>query len=170
MKLLKTKQEEGLCILAVSHKIDEIYQMADRITVLRNGDIIYSERVGDVEVIDIIRMAYTQTEQTDKLTNRDFHKLFNFNLAILNDIPMNIIVIDDHGLIKVIHKAAKKHFNLDLNSSSLNTIDTVLDPNKETIDRIHELLAKNERGVLFDVPIILADMATINNIFTLPVF
>ncbi|MCL7745765.1 sugar ABC transporter ATP-binding protein [Halalkalibacter alkaliphilus] len=39
-RVMRQLQSEGIAIVFVSHRLDEIYQMCDRITVLRDGDFI----------------------------------------------------------------------------------------------------------------------------------
>ncbi len=48
--LLRRLREQGLAIIYISHRLEEVFQLADRVTVLRDG-----EEVGTVEVSDVDR-------------------------------------------------------------------------------------------------------------------
>lgn len=47
--VLKKLKAEGLAILFVSHFLDQVYEISDRITVLRNGKFICEEPVGNID-------------------------------------------------------------------------------------------------------------------------
>lgn len=47
--LVKTLRDEGISVLLISHSLEEIFSLTDRITVLHNG-----ERVGTVESSDVV--------------------------------------------------------------------------------------------------------------------
>ena len=41
-------REQGITIIYVSHKLDEVFRIADKITILRDGNDVFSGEVGDV--------------------------------------------------------------------------------------------------------------------------
>lgn len=53
---LKTLKEKGFTIVFISHKLGEIKEICDRITVLRNGKVTGNAEIKDVSVSDIARM------------------------------------------------------------------------------------------------------------------
>jgi ABC-type sugar transport system ATPase subunit len=56
LRLLRRLASEGMSILYISHKINEIFTLADRVTVLRDGRYIGTEKISDVTPDQIIRM------------------------------------------------------------------------------------------------------------------
>ncbi|HEX2621601.1 MAG TPA: sugar ABC transporter ATP-binding protein [Phototrophicaceae bacterium] len=56
LALLKRLAAEGVGILYISHKLKEIFAVADRVTVLRDGHYIGTERVKDITHDHVIRM------------------------------------------------------------------------------------------------------------------
>ena len=56
--VVKGLKEEGIAIMIVNHKLDEIYQIADKLTILRNGQYISS---GDISEYDSARFAKDMT-------------------------------------------------------------------------------------------------------------
>jgi len=54
--LIQTLNDEGITILVISHSIDEIFDLADRTTVLHNGDIVGTVDTDDAVKDDIVEM------------------------------------------------------------------------------------------------------------------
>ena len=54
--LIRKLRDAGVSIIYVSHKMDEIFRIADRITVLRDGRRIDTKAASDTNVDDVIRM------------------------------------------------------------------------------------------------------------------
>ena len=55
-KLILDQKSKGTTILYISHKLNEVFTIADRVTVLRDGKMIGSERIADVNENELIRM------------------------------------------------------------------------------------------------------------------
>jgi len=53
--LLKNMQAEGLSIVYVSHRLSEIYRISNRITVLRDGQLIATETAADMSAQQLVR-------------------------------------------------------------------------------------------------------------------
>jgi ribose transport system ATP-binding protein len=49
-------RQQGLAIIYISHRLEEIFQLADRVTVLKDGKLVGSENVGNVDRRSLIRM------------------------------------------------------------------------------------------------------------------
>jgi ABC-type sugar transport system ATPase subunit len=54
--LIRKLRDTGVSIIYVSHKMDEIFRIADRITVLRDGRRIDTKAASETDVDDVIRM------------------------------------------------------------------------------------------------------------------
>jgi ribose transport system ATP-binding protein len=53
---MRALRERGVSIVFISHRMDEIFEICDRVTVLRDGQLVSVESVSDVTAEDIIRM------------------------------------------------------------------------------------------------------------------
>ena len=53
---LKKLKEKGNTIIFISHKLNEVREICDRITVLRKGEVVGSANISDVSEADIARM------------------------------------------------------------------------------------------------------------------
>ncbi|NDK32056.1 sugar ABC transporter ATP-binding protein [Nesterenkonia haasae] len=52
--LVDQLREEGIAILYVTHLLNEVMQLADRVTVLRSGSAVWSERTADITKADVV--------------------------------------------------------------------------------------------------------------------
>jgi ribose transport system ATP-binding protein len=54
--LIRSLKAQGVAIVYITHKLDELFQIADSVTVLRDGKLIGSNSIEDVTHDDIVRM------------------------------------------------------------------------------------------------------------------
>lgn len=55
-ELIRTLKREGLTVLIISHNIDEVFSLTDRLTVLDNGNLVGTVRTADVTNDQVLRM------------------------------------------------------------------------------------------------------------------
>ena len=55
-KLIETLKAEGITIIYISHFLEEVYRIADRITVLRDGVVVDTRDRADVTETEVVRM------------------------------------------------------------------------------------------------------------------
>lgn len=53
---MRALKAQGVSIIFISHRMDEIFEIADRVTVLRDGELVGSEPIGSLTEEKIIRM------------------------------------------------------------------------------------------------------------------
>lgn len=53
---IKKLRADGVSIIYISHRIEEVMRIADRVTVLRDGKVISTDSTSEVSIDDIIRM------------------------------------------------------------------------------------------------------------------
>jgi len=56
LKLIRELKSEGIAIIYISHRIEEIFQIADRVTVLRNGKLIGTKKINEIDIDQLIKM------------------------------------------------------------------------------------------------------------------
>ena len=54
--LIMRLKREGTLVLYISHRLEEVFEIADRITVLRDGELVGTVRRDEVDQNDLIRM------------------------------------------------------------------------------------------------------------------
>ncbi|HEX8317489.1 sugar ABC transporter ATP-binding protein [Longimicrobium sp.] len=52
--LIRQLQAQGTAIVYISHRFDELYTVCDRVTVLRDGKLVGTHRVADLERLDLV--------------------------------------------------------------------------------------------------------------------
>jgi len=55
-EVIRSLKAQGVAIVYITHKLDELYQIADSVTVLRDGKLVGSSPIEDVTHDDIVRM------------------------------------------------------------------------------------------------------------------
>jgi len=55
-RIIQRLKEQGLCIVYISHRLEEIFRIADRVTILRDGRRVGSLAVSETNVESVIRM------------------------------------------------------------------------------------------------------------------
>jgi len=69
--VIRKLKEEGLAIVFISHFLDQIYEISDRITVLRNGQLVGEYMTEDLPRIDLVsKMIGKELDDLDALTDR----------------------------------------------------------------------------------------------------
>ncbi|MCH2410311.1 ATP-binding cassette domain-containing protein [Myxococcota bacterium] len=99
--VLKSLRDRGCSILFISHKLDEVIKVADRITVIRRGNTISTHLQGSVSAADLAAMAIgsddfqtrVSTARTEGLTKIKLDGLFAAGAtarSVLSDINLEI--------------------------------------------------------------------------------
>lgn len=60
-RLVRRLREEGTAVIFISHRLEELYTLADRVTVLRDGSYVGTKPMNDVSRDDLIRMMVGRT-------------------------------------------------------------------------------------------------------------
>jgi simple sugar transport system ATP-binding protein len=72
-RLMRRLRDEGVAILFVSHFLDQIYEICDRMTVLRNGTLVGEHMVSDLDQVGLIQLMIGK--ELDKLEELHEHQL-----------------------------------------------------------------------------------------------
>lgn len=67
-RLIRQLQEEGATILYVSHRLEEIFELCQTVTVLRDGRHVGTKPIGDVSHDDLVRMMVGREVETYSLS------------------------------------------------------------------------------------------------------
>ena len=66
-RIIRKLREEGRCIIFVSHKIEEVLQVCDRVTVLRDGRVIGTQKVEALTRNDLVKMMIGRDENIEHM-------------------------------------------------------------------------------------------------------
>ncbi|MFI9583341.1 sugar ABC transporter ATP-binding protein [Streptomyces sp. NPDC052236] len=71
--LMRRLKEQGVAILFVSHFLDQIYEVCDRMTVLRNGTLVGERMVADLDQVGLVKLMIGK--DLDQLEELHEHQL-----------------------------------------------------------------------------------------------
>jgi signal transduction histidine kinase/ABC-type branched-subunit amino acid transport system ATPase component len=173
LPILKEFKSNGSSILFISHRIDDIYNLADRVTIIKNGEVIVTDHLDNIDKITLIRLAYTQMLTDNRLAKSDgaFHELLKYNEAILTKLPINLFVIDRQNNFILINESAKNAFNFDdtfHNDLKLKNIEHIFE--HSFFKKFEETINNRTEEFFYNIPLNLKNSETINTIRVLPIF
>jgi inositol transport system ATP-binding protein len=79
-KIIKDLKSKGVAIIYISHKMEEIYQIADRITILRDGKFIATKNTTDLDKNSLISL----------MVGREIDKLFSENSMAQAEVVLKV--------------------------------------------------------------------------------
>ena len=83
-------RDKGTGILFISHRFDEVFDLCDRITVMRDGRYIATHRTADVTVAEIVR----------EMVGRDIEALFPKTAAEIGDAVLKVDGLSRAGVFR----------------------------------------------------------------------
>ncbi|WP_030599034.1 sugar ABC transporter ATP-binding protein [Streptomyces fulvoviolaceus] len=73
-RLMRQLRDEGVAILFVSHFLDQIYEICDRMTVLRNGALVGEHLVSELDQVGLIHLMIGKAmDQLEELHEHQLH-------------------------------------------------------------------------------------------------
>jgi len=175
IQILKELKQIGMSIIFVTHSIDDIYNFADKVSIIKNGEILITDSVKNIDKINLIKLAYTQISSNEDLenANQEFYSLLKYNEAVLIKLPVNLIVVDHHRKIKLINDYTKQYFGIE-ESSYLNMpfkeLFLVDEDNREAFALIEHGLTEQSSQTFYNVPLHRNNSELITNIKTHPIY
>jgi ABC-type multidrug transport system ATPase subunit/two-component sensor histidine kinase len=170
--LMKLKQA-GMSILFITHRIDDIYQLADRVSIIKNGQILLTDEVKHIDKIYLIKMAYTQISEDPTISdlNKEFYQLLKYNEAILRNLPVNLIVTDNENRIKLVNEYCKHYFQLEKPSYLNVPLDQLVSSsNDEVLNLLKHASSIHEETIFYQVPMTFNQNNLIGNIKLFPIY
>lgn len=78
--IMRRLRENGKSIIYISHKLDEIYTITDKITVYRDGEFIGTGNTKDIDVSQLIKM----------MVGREVDEMFPKEICEIGDVKMEV--------------------------------------------------------------------------------
>jgi ribose transport system ATP-binding protein len=79
-ELIRALKDRGVTVIYISHRIEEVFEIADRVTVLRDGHVVGTYAVGQV----------TPAELVEKMVGRDIADLFQKQEAQRREVVLEV--------------------------------------------------------------------------------
>lgn len=173
MRALNQMKSEGMAILFITHRIDDVYDLADRVSIVKNGEILVTDDVGHIDKMNLLRLTYTQVYSLENAGNRkrEFNQFLKYNEAVLLNLPVNLIVVDGEERVKIVNERCKGYFHLGDAPIANQPLERLLGAeNQETLSLIREAFRSEEGNAFYHVPLAIAGDDTVNNVRTLPIY
>jgi ribose transport system ATP-binding protein len=55
-EVIRTLRERGIAVVYVSHRLDELYEICDMVTVLRDGKVVHTGRIADLDRLRLVSL------------------------------------------------------------------------------------------------------------------
>ncbi len=171
--ILRELKDDGCCIIIMTHKIDWAFDICDRVSIIRYGTNVLTEYVQSIGRMQIIKMAYTQLSETPVInTSSDsFYHLIKYNEAILENLPVNLIILNNDGILKLANKYFIDSFNIDINDYIEKPGESLLDKTIITTKNlILKQLSKNDENTIYHLSLNINDTSGIYNVHCSPIY
>lgn len=87
-KLMRQLKEQGISIIFVTHFLDQVYEICDRITVLRNGKYVATKPVKDLPQEELIHLMLGKNIKAPSATTKKLHKVTQNQSPYLSAIDL----------------------------------------------------------------------------------
>lgn len=148
-KVISNLKEKGISILFVSHKLEEIFEIAERVTILRNGENVTEQLVKD---LDTNKMVYYMTGREIKETTyepeyeedkKPLLKLTNYGLKnMFADINLVIYPGDIIGITGTLGSGRTELAETIFGISSSDSGEMEIDGQKVTINNPRQAIKR----------------------------
>lgn len=133
--LMKRLRGEGVGIIFVTHFLEQVYEVCDRITVLRNG-----KYVGEYEVSELPRVKLVAA-----MMGKDFDDLASIKSGEVKKFSDKDLLIDAQGMS---HKGTIKPFDLQIHKGEVVGLTGLLGSGRSELARVIYGADKNQTGTL----------------------
>lgn len=100
-ELIEDWKEEGMALVFVSHRMDEIFRIADRVMVLRNGRSVGTAEIENVDEADLVAMMVGEERVTITQERDDVPEEFDSPVVLdVKDLNSHAL----HGIDLVVHE------------------------------------------------------------------
>ena len=133
--LMRRLKSEGVGIIFVTHFLEQVYAVCDRITVLRNGTL-----VGEYPIEDLPRVKLVAA-----MMGKEFDDLAAIKSDVSKDFSSEELIIDAKGLS---HKGKIKPFDLEIHKGEVIGLTGLLGSGRSELARVIYGADKNQTGTL----------------------
>ena len=104
--ILSMLRQGGATVLYVSRNVDEIFNFANRVTVLHKGRIVETTDISNVDKLQLVQLTYSSLYSREQLekNNLELFYLHNFNRSIIDNLPIPLLVTDSRGVVVLLNR------------------------------------------------------------------
>jgi len=172
IRILRECSSRGLSVVLITNNIDEVYTIAERASILKNGRIIYDDDINKIEKINLIKLAFIEISKSDqdKIADQTFYQLLKYNEAILLELPINLLIVDKEMTVKIANKSARSFFVLGESEYLNKPLIHIFEKNIHAFDAIANAFVKRDATIIHNLIITLNGFQYHTSIKTYPIF
>ena len=128
-RVLLDYRDRGASVIYISHDMDEVLSLADRVTVLKNGYRRGTEHCANLDKYRLFQLTYSFRLDQEKLEYSEsrFLMLSKYLENIIHHLPVGSIVLDSTNRIHLLNFAATEFFQFDTKEVVNSRIETILE-------------------------------------------
>jgi two-component system sensor histidine kinase AtoS len=160
--ICRTIKSQGKSIVYITSNIDEVFKIADRVTVIRDGYRTGTEKVEDIEPSKLLNLAYNMAffSDTESIVEKPRLLFTKQEETIIKSLPIGMIVLDPAHRVRIMNTSAEKIFVLReataenphvedlLSRLELEEIDQILEAIEQRRHQVREKLMTKDKRVL----------------------
>jgi ABC-type multidrug transport system ATPase subunit len=169
--LLRRLATSGISVLTITHKIEDIYDVADKVSIMRSGRILATDKVENIDKLSLLRLTYTQINRIPGTSGniKAFNNLLKYNEAILRFLPINLMVTDSDARIELVNNNCKEYFRLQEDYHNMPLSEFIGRNNPDVLELLLDALMAKEERTFYRVKMATPNGEAITNIKTLPI-
>lgn len=139
-------QKQGVTIIYVSHRLNEVFDLCDRVTILRDGHYIETKNISDVNEDELIRMMVGRTitnEYPKRIAplGEDFLQIKNLKSHVVKDVSFNLKKGEILGLAGLVGAGRTEIARLIFGADPKSNGEIILDGNTLSINTPSDAIA-----------------------------
>ncbi len=155
-RIISEKRQSGGSIMYVTHDMDEVLQLADRVTILKDGYRRGTEVVKDLDKYRLFELTYSFAMDKKRLAEdaKWFLPIRSYIESVIQHLPIGVVILDRKDRVQLINVAALGILKRGHGSVMKAPIWRLLDGiSPKTLAAIREKLRAREEGCWDDVSI-----------------
>jgi signal transduction histidine kinase len=149
--LISEFKDSGRSIIYISHNMEEILRVADRVTILKDGISLGTESIMSIDKMRLIKLTYSFTMSREELEKENLQLFYlkKYNEDILKNIPIGVIILNPQDNIYMVNDTALEILNLRVDDYTDYSIDLLLQSSEFTEkEEFTEKLNLRQQGIL----------------------
>lgn len=149
-RIIRKKKRNGGSIIYITHNMDEVLQLADRVTILKDGYRKGTEVVKDLDKYRLFELTYSFAINKKRLSEDTKRFLFirRYIESVIQHLPIGVIILDLKDRVQMINFAALKMLKLGHSAVLKMPLAKILEGiNHEILAEIRQKLRAREEGI-----------------------
>ncbi|WP_087018013.1 ATP-binding cassette domain-containing protein [Thaumasiovibrio subtropicus] len=129
---VKRLAAQGSAVLFITTSIEEIFNLADRVSVLNDGCLVETDNINDIDKVTLINRTYVATTSREELEkqHRELFYFKRYNDNIIKNLPLGVVIFDAEDEAYIANTTAARLLGLsrsDVEALTLNALAEMLE-------------------------------------------